>query len=154
MTPSSTPAGSPATSTSRACALAPSCACPIRRQAEVVALLYLENELVPGAFTPERLLALELLAAQAAISLENAMLLEREHEGRVEAEAAGRRAMLLGEATALMSSTFDLENVFVGLTRLCVRWFAEWAIIDVVESGESRTSRGRPPRSGQGAAPA
>lgn len=48
---------------------------PVRHRGEVVALLYLENELVPGAFTPERLLALDLLAAQAAISLENARLL-------------------------------------------------------------------------------
>ena len=90
---------------------------PIRRQAEVVALLYLENDLVPGAFTPERLLALELLAAQAAISLENALLLEREHAGRVEAEAAERRAVLLAEATAVMTSTLDYEGVFSALTR-------------------------------------
>jgi GAF domain-containing protein len=50
---------------------------PIRRQSELVALLYLENDLIPGAFTPERLAALELLAGQAAISLENVLLLER-----------------------------------------------------------------------------
>ena len=43
---------------------------PIRRQAELVALLYLENDMVPGAFTPERLVALELLASQAAFCLE------------------------------------------------------------------------------------
>ena len=108
---------------------------PIRRQAEIVALLYLENDLLPGAFTPERLLALELLAAQAAISLENALLLERERAGRVGAEAAGRRALLLGEATALMSSTLDYEHVLHALTRLCVRSFADWAVIDVVEGG-------------------
>ena len=53
---------------------------PIRRQTEMVGLLYLENELVPGAFTPERLMALELLAAQAAISLENARLLHETRE--------------------------------------------------------------------------
>jgi len=106
---------------------------PIRRQAEVVALLYLENDLVPGAFTPERLLALELLAAQAAISLENALLLEREHAGRVEAEAAERRASLLAEATAVMTSTLDYEEVFGALTRVCVRSFADWAMIDLQE---------------------
>jgi signal transduction histidine kinase len=106
---------------------------PIRRQAEIVALLYLENDLVPGVFTPERLLALELLAAQAAISLENAHLLEREHLGRQEAEAAERRAVLLGEATEVMTSTPDYEGVFVALTRLCVRTLAEWAVIDVVQ---------------------
>lgn len=110
---------------------------PIRRQAHVVALLYLENDLVPGVFTPDRLQALELIAAQAAISLENALLLEREHRGRVEAEAAGRRALILGEATALMSSTFDYEGVFGALTRLCVRSLADWAIIDLVEDGRA-----------------
>src|SRR5678815_4859777 len=76
---------------------------PVRLRAESVALLYLENELVPGTFTPERLLVLELLAAQAAISLENARLLERERARRIGAEAAERRGLLLGEATALMS---------------------------------------------------
>jgi signal transduction histidine kinase len=106
---------------------------PIRRQAEIVALLYLENDLVPGAFTPDRLLALELLAAQAAISLENALLLERERAGRVEAEAAERRASLLAEATAIMTSTPDYEGVFGALTRLCVRAFADWAVIDLLE---------------------
>jgi predicted ATPase/signal transduction histidine kinase/tRNA A-37 threonylcarbamoyl transferase component Bud32 len=106
---------------------------PIRRQAETLALLYLENDLVPGAFTPERLLALELLAAQAAISLENALLLERERAGRVEAQAAERRANLLGEATALMTSTLDYGGVFEALTRLCVHAFADWALIDLFE---------------------
>src|SRR5262249_8615951 len=43
---------------------------PIVRRAEAIGLLYLENNLVAGAFTAGRLAALELLAAQAAISLE------------------------------------------------------------------------------------
>ena len=110
---------------------------PIRRQAQVVALLYLENDLVPGAFTPERLIALELLAAQAAISLENAHLLERERAGRVEAEAAERRARLLGEATSIMTSTLDYEGVFSTLTHACVRAFADWAIIDLLEGEDT-----------------
>jgi predicted ATPase/signal transduction histidine kinase len=48
---------------------------PIRRERRVAALLYLENDLAPGVFTAERLVALELIAAQAAISLENSLLL-------------------------------------------------------------------------------
>jgi GAF domain-containing protein len=64
---------------------------PIRREGRVAALLYLENELAPGVFTLDRLVALELIAAQVAISLENALLLEHEHEGReAEAPAGGR----------------------------------------------------------------
>lgn len=110
---------------------------PVRRQAEVVALLYLENDVAPGAFTPERLVALDLVAAQAAISLENALFLERERAGRVQAEAAGRRALLLGEATALISSTFDYEGAFGQLARLCVRWLADWAIIELMEGERS-----------------
>ena len=106
---------------------------PIRREGRVVALLYLENDLAPGVFTPDRLVALELIAAQVAISLENALLLEREHEGRVEAEAASRRALILGEATALVSSTFDYKDAFRALTRLFVRELCDWAVIDIVD---------------------
>ncbi len=49
---------------------------PILRQVEVIAVLYLENELVSGAFTRERVTALELIAAQAAIALERGALRE------------------------------------------------------------------------------
>lgn len=111
-------------------------ALPIRRQAQLVAVLYLENDLVSGAFTRERLLALELLATQTAISLENALLLEAEHRARVEAEAAAQRAQLLGEATALMSSKVDSEGAFLEVARLCSRWFADWTMIDIEVDGE------------------
>ncbi|EPX58651.1 serine/threonine protein kinase [Cystobacter fuscus DSM 2262] len=47
---------------------------PILHQKKRVGILYLENELLANAFTPERCEVLELLAAQAAISLENAKL--------------------------------------------------------------------------------
>jgi predicted ATPase/signal transduction histidine kinase len=47
---------------------------PITRKGEVTGVLYLENTLVSGAFTPERLALLEVLSGQMAISLENARL--------------------------------------------------------------------------------
>jgi signal transduction histidine kinase len=108
---------------------------PVRLRGESVALLYLENDLVPGAFTSERLLALELLAAQAAISIENARLLERERTGRIEAEAAERRELLLGEATAVMSQTLDSGGMRGVLAQLCARAFVDWAVIDLEENG-------------------
>jgi PAS domain S-box-containing protein len=49
---------------------------PLVKQAELIGLLYLENNLTPGTFTPQRAAVLELLASQAAISLENARLYE------------------------------------------------------------------------------
>jgi signal transduction histidine kinase len=47
---------------------------PVIEQKKLVGVLYLENNLVANAFTPERCKVLELLASQAAISLENARL--------------------------------------------------------------------------------
>jgi len=64
---------------------------PILRQAELVGLLYLENNLAACAFTPERIALLEVLVAQAVISLQNARLysdLERENSERKRVEAA------------------------------------------------------------------
>ena len=66
---------------------------PITRQSTLIGLLYLENNFVTHAFTPDRLTVLELLAAQAAISLENALLyadLQRENIERQRAEASLR----------------------------------------------------------------
>ncbi|OAI29373.1 AAA family ATPase [Methylomonas koyamae] len=50
---------------------------PVVKQTELIGLLYLENRLADGVFTPEKIGMTELLTAQAAISLENARLLEQ-----------------------------------------------------------------------------
>lgn len=47
---------------------------PIVNQGKLIGILYLENNLIAGAFTPERLEVLQLLSSQAAISIENARL--------------------------------------------------------------------------------
>jgi PAS domain S-box-containing protein len=49
---------------------------PVLKQARLVGVLYLENRLAPSMFTPSGTQTTELLAAQAAISLENARLVE------------------------------------------------------------------------------
>jgi signal transduction histidine kinase len=53
---------------------------PLRREGSVVAIAYLENNLVRGAFNEHSLRVLELLSAQALISLENATLYETMEE--------------------------------------------------------------------------
>jgi len=45
---------------------------PLVKQRKLMGVLYLENNLAPGVFTPNRLATLELIASQAAISLEQA----------------------------------------------------------------------------------
>ena len=48
----------------------------IKHQGKLSGILYLENNLVADAFTPQRCTLLDLLSAQAAVSLENARLYE------------------------------------------------------------------------------
>ncbi|WP_437978982.1 AAA family ATPase [Sorangium sp. So ce295] len=111
---------------------------PVLRQAEVAVLLYLENNLLAGAFTQERLTALSLLATQAAISLENARLLAKEQCARTAAEAAERRAAFLAEAGEIISASLDHGEVLSRLARLSVRSFCDWCVIDFAEGGDAR----------------
>lgn len=53
---------------------------PILNQGELTGLVYLENDLLSGAFTPERCRLLSLLSGQIAVSLRNAELVERLEE--------------------------------------------------------------------------
>ncbi len=83
---------------------------PLLKQAELIGLHYLENNLASRVFTPARIAVLELLAAQAAISLENARLytdLLQENRERQMAEDAMR------VSEARWRSLF--ENVPVGV---------------------------------------
>ncbi|WP_414573385.1 AAA family ATPase [Nostoc sp. CCY 9925] len=54
---------------------------PILHQGKLLGVLYLENNLVTGAFTHERVELLNLLCTQAAISLENAKLYQQAQQG-------------------------------------------------------------------------
>ena len=58
---------------------------PLVKQSKLIGVLYLENNLASHVFTPARISVLELLASQAAISLENARLYNdlREREARI-----------------------------------------------------------------------
>jgi PAS domain S-box-containing protein len=58
---------------------------PLVKQVKLIGALYLENNLASHVFTPARISVLELLASQAAISLENARLYNdlREREARI-----------------------------------------------------------------------
>jgi len=68
---------------------------PLVKQGKLVGALYLENNLTPRVFTSAKLAVLKLLAAQAAISLENVRLydeLRLENSERRRAEAGLRRS--------------------------------------------------------------
>jgi PAS domain S-box-containing protein len=58
---------------------------PLLNQSKLVGVLYLENQLAAGAFTPDRSQVLNLLSTQAAIAIENAKLYSklRENESKM-----------------------------------------------------------------------
>jgi PAS domain S-box-containing protein len=76
---------------------------PLINQGRLTGLLYLENTLASHAFTPDRIAVLELLAAQAAISLENTRL----YRDLEEREAKFRR---LFDSNIIGTVIFDLEE--------------------------------------------
>jgi len=72
---------------------------PLMKQANLTGLLYFENALATHAFTPDRVAVLELLAAQAAISLENTLLYHDLQEMQLELAHANRVATM-GQLTS------------------------------------------------------
>ncbi|MGV7214667.1 AAA family ATPase [Bradyrhizobium sp. UFLA05-112] len=58
---------------------------PLINQGKLTAILYLENNLAPNVFTPDRVALLKVLASQAAISLENSRLYRdlADREGKI-----------------------------------------------------------------------
>ena len=59
---------------------------PVLKQGRLIGVLYLENNLVTGAFTSDRVKLLQLVSSEAAISIENARLYDE-----MKREAAQRR---------------------------------------------------------------
>ncbi len=74
------------------------------KQRQLMGILYFENNLAPGVFTPNRLAMLELIASQAAISLEQARLYgeladaNKELNGEIEERRRAEEALRRSEA--------------------------------------------------------
>ena len=103
---------------------------PIVKQAKLVGALYLENNLTPGAFTPDRVTVLELLASQAAISLENAGLYSDLHQNESELrqifDFAPQHVYVLGPDPSSMRLFVNQAALdYHGLT------FEEWRTCDL-----------------------
>ncbi|MCC8935668.1 AAA family ATPase [Bradyrhizobium sp. Arg68] len=79
---------------------------PLLNQGQLIGVLYLENNLTPRIFAPARITVLKLLAAQAAISLENTRL----YRDLAEREAKIRR---LVDANIIGIVIFDFEGQII-----------------------------------------
>ncbi|AUX28461.1 protein kinase [Sorangium cellulosum] len=108
-------------------------AAPILRQGRLVGVIYLENELAAGAFTPDRLEVTRLLAAQVAISLENALLyasleekvrtrtaeLEVAHE-RIEIELSEKLGLIARQRELIRALSTPILEVWDGVLTIPV----------------------------------
>ncbi|MBI3424545.1 MAG: sigma 54-interacting transcriptional regulator [Acidobacteria bacterium] len=124
---------------------------PVLQQGALGGVLYLENNQVTDAFTPARLQVMQILAAQAAISLENARLyaetkIEMEQRRRAEATlrsiTAGTAAVTGGDffrsmvthlAAALpvkLAFVTECANVSKTRARMLAFWNGEGVITD------------------------
>jgi PAS domain S-box-containing protein len=115
---------------------------PLAKQAKLIGALYLENKLASHVFTPARISVLELLASQAAISLENARL----YSDLAEREARIRRlvdsniiGIMIGDSRGRIieanEAFLDLlgygrEDLVSGRIRWTKLTPAEWAAAD------------------------
>ncbi len=61
---------------------------PLLNRGQLIGILYLENNLTAGAFTRDRLEFLNILTAQAAISIENARLYQKSQEYALQLKAS------------------------------------------------------------------
>ncbi|WP_206072563.1 AAA family ATPase [Magnetospirillum sp. ME-1] len=94
---------------------------PMVKQSKLIGLLYLENSQVSHVFTAARVAVLELLASQAAISLENSLLYEdlERHRDDLERTVALRTAELSEKKEQLdkilAEQDIILENASLGI---------------------------------------
>ncbi|MFJ3485249.1 ATP-binding protein [Pseudomonas sp. NPDC090202] len=123
---------------------------PLLRQGQISGVLYLENNLAPGVFTACRSGVLELLAGQAAISLETARLhhqLQEENARRRDIEHALRsaraelaqvaQATVMGELAASIAHEINQPlGAIVSNAAASVRWLnRETPVVEEALSG-------------------
>jgi PAS domain S-box-containing protein len=94
---------------------------PLINQGETSAILYLENNLAPGVFSPQRVSLLKMLSSQMAISIDNARIhadLERLLESRSKALASAEaQVRTLFEDSPLGIALTNLEGEFLSVNK-------------------------------------
>ncbi|MDZ7963113.1 MAG: AAA family ATPase [Aulosira sp. DedQUE10] len=98
---------------------------PIINQGKLIAVLYLENHLTTGAFTPNHLEVLKILSSQAAISIENALLYQT-----LEQKVQERTAQLA-------QANIDLEKRNSLIRQVFGRYLSDDIVANLLQSPEA-----------------
>ncbi|MCG6206386.1 AAA family ATPase [Rhodopseudomonas sp. HC1] len=101
---------------------------PLVKRTKLVGIIFLENDLAAGVFTPAKLSILKLLASQAAMSLRNALLEEKDE--LVEAlQKSQSELMRMSRLTAIgelvVSIAHEINQPLTAIitnAEVCVRW--------------------------------
>jgi signal transduction histidine kinase len=117
-------------------------ALPIRKQAKLVGVLYLESSLVTRVFTAERLRILQLLSSQIAISLENGLLFERLTAEMRERTRAEQSMRVLADAGIALSESLAVQTILDRLVQLVVPQLADWCTVEAFEARDLRRVAG------------
>jgi predicted ATPase/signal transduction histidine kinase/tRNA A-37 threonylcarbamoyl transferase component Bud32 len=98
---------------------------PILHQGALAGIVYLENDLVAGAFTPGRTQLLTLLSGQIAVSLKNAEIVQdlekRVRERTAELTRSVAQLQALEEVLRAVNSSLDLETVLATIINRAVQ---------------------------------
>ncbi|MEG3970046.1 AAA family ATPase, partial [Microcoleus sp. T2B6] len=97
---------------------------PLINQSQIVSIVYLENNLTAGSFTPERVELLKLLSGQAAISIQNSKLYTEVRESE------NRLAQFL-EAIPVGVSVLDASGKFYYSNRVAIQLLGKGVIPEV-----------------------
>jgi len=118
-----------------------------RKTNEAHGALYLENNLTPRAFTPARVAVLELLASQAAISLENAKLYTDLHRNEASLRESEKTLRLIVDGIAGLVAIMTPEGEVEFVNNQVLKYFGKtleklkgWSSSDAVHPDDSPSS--------------
>ncbi len=105
---------------------------PVIKQTELIGVLYLENRLSEGIFTAEKSVMTELLTSHAAISLENARLLDETRHAYMQLQESREHMMQMEKLSALGTLVggvaHEINNPLMGVMNFVE--FAESKVTD------------------------
>ncbi|GAB4188930.1 MAG: AAA family ATPase [Coleofasciculaceae cyanobacterium] len=78
---------------------------PSLHQGKLIGILYLENNLITDAFTPDRIKVVQILTSQAAIALENARLYDEMKQEMAQRQRAEETLRAITEGTASVTGS-------------------------------------------------